>query len=99
MNDHEPAPVPPELLELVDAEITVTGADTPAGEQKLNTLLQSQPGIQEFSLNQGHLAIRYDPVATTRAQISSVLEHAGFTISDLNSTPASPIVGSFHQPQ
>ena len=82
---------PPELQELVDAEIAVEGVRSPVDEEKLRTVVDALPGVEEPTLYGGLLTLRYDPISTTKTKICDALVQAGFGVSILRAAPASPV--------
>ena len=81
----------PELQELVDAEIAVEGVRSPVDEERLRQVVMALPGVEEPTLYGGMLALRYDPISTTKNNICDALIHAGFGVSVLRAAPASPV--------
>jgi copper chaperone CopZ len=83
-------------LELVDAEITVVGLDSPKDEQALTAALSGLDGIRDFSISKGIVAIEYDPVRINQHHIGEVIEHAGYRVGSAETAIASPIGDALH---
>ena len=89
-----PDPVPHDFI---DAEISVAGLETPADEQGLNSALSGLEGIQTLTISGGKVAVEYDPVRITKAQLSEVIGRAGFRVVEVESGPASSIADALHK--
>lgn len=79
------------LTEFMDAEIFVTGADAPAGEEKLLEALKGVPGIAEVKISGGRVDIHYDPIAVTKKELGQTIEAAGFPVKEIDVAASSPI--------
>ncbi|MDQ3625441.1 MAG: hypothetical protein M3463_23700, partial [Verrucomicrobiota bacterium] len=92
------APTPDSVPhDFIDVEICVSGLETPADEQKLHSALSGMEGIQNLSISGGKVAVEYDPVRITKAQLSEAIISAGFRVAEVESGPASPISDALHQ--
>jgi copper chaperone CopZ len=87
-------PVPHDFI---DAEISVAGLKTPADEQALNSALSELDGIQTLNISGGKIAVEYDPLRITKAQLSEVIGRAGFRVAEVESGPASSIADALHK--
>jgi copper chaperone CopZ len=83
-----PDPVPHDFI---DAEFSVAGLNGPADEQTLSAALNALDGIESRSISGGKVAIEYDPVQITKAQLTAAITNAGFRVGDVESGPASSI--------
>ena len=88
-----PDPVPHEFI---DAEMSVAGLETPADEQTLSSALSRLDGIQSLHISRGKVAVEYDPIRITKAQLSEVISRAGFRVAEAESGPASSIADALH---
>jgi hypothetical protein len=92
------APAPDQTpREFIDAEIAVGGLDTPADEQALSSALSCLDGIQTLSVAGGKVAVEYDPVRITKAQLSEKIASAGYRVAEVESAPASAISDALHK--
>jgi copper chaperone CopZ len=89
-----PDPVPHEFI---DAEISVAGLETPADEQTLTSALSGLDGIQTLNISKGKVAVEYDPICVTKAQLSEVISRAGFRVAEVESGRASSIADAVHK--
>ena len=83
--------------EYIDAEISVAGLETPADEQALSSALSGLDGIQTLNISRGKVAVEYDPIRITKAQLSEVISRAGFHVAEVESGPASSIADALHK--
>ena len=91
-------PAPNQLPhEFIDAEISITGLETPADEQALHSALSGLDGIQTLHISRGKVAVEYDPMQVTKAQLSEVISRAGFRVAEVESRPASSIADALHK--
>jgi len=89
-----PSPVPHDYI---DAEFSVPGLKTPADEQKLNSILSGLDGIENLRISSGKVAVEYDPLRITKAQLSEAIGNAGFPVEEVESGLASPISDALHE--
>ena len=82
--------------EFIDAEFAVAGLETPADEQTLSSAVSGLDGIQSLNISRGKVAVEYDPIRITKAQLSEVISRAGFRVADVESGPASSIADALH---
>ena len=97
MGDQPREKIPPELQTWMDAQVSVEGLDSPEDQPRLQSLITAMPGVAESSFADGIIAIRYDPERTTQAEICEAIVHAGFTVSAVESAPASPIIDALRE--
>jgi hypothetical protein len=83
--------------EFIDAEIAVAGLETPADEQALSSALSGLDGIRSLSIAGGKIAVEYDPVRITKAQLGEVIARAGYRVGEVESAPASSISDALHK--
>jgi len=88
-----PEPVPHDFI---DAEISITGLKGPADEQALSSTLSGLDGIQKLSISEGKVAVEYDPVRITKAELSEAISRAGFRVAGVESGSASSITDALH---
>lgn len=79
------------LTEFVDAEIFVSGADSPTDEKKLLAVLENVAGIEESKMAHGRVDVHYDPTKVTKIEISQKIEAAGYRITDVEAAASSPL--------
>jgi hypothetical protein len=92
MGDEPSASIPPELRVLLDLELTVADANSPADHQKLQAALVDVPGVNSVSFPEGKIAIQYDPQKITKARLTELIGSAGFSVSGSDSAPPVPPV-------
>ena len=80
----------------IDAEISVAGLQSPADEQKLTDALGALDGLQKLSVAAGKVAVEYDPLRITKAQLTEAIARAGFRVAEVESAPASAISDALH---
>jgi hypothetical protein len=83
------------LHEYIDAKAAIDGLERPGQEETLHTALEHLPGIQWVSITSGALALRYEPVRITKAQLIEAIQGAGFGVAEFESAPASPLTDAF----
>ncbi len=83
--------------EYIAAEISVAGLETPADEQTLNAALSGLEGVKNLSISGGKIAVEYEPVRITKAQLGEAIARAGFRVADVESAPASSISDALHK--
>ena len=83
------------LHEYVDAEVAVDGLENPGQEKRLYTALQPLPGVQSVSIAGGKVAVHYEPVRITKAQLIEAIQGAGFRIAEVELGFTSPVTDSF----
>jgi hypothetical protein len=76
--------------EYVDVEIEALGVGNPTKESALRSELESLPGIVDMSVLNGRLAITYDPLFVTGAELLDAVKNAGFQIKLTETAAASP---------
>jgi hypothetical protein len=54
--------------EFIDAEIAVSGLETPADDQALGSALSGLDDLQRLSIAGGKIVVEYDPVRITKAE-------------------------------
>ena len=82
--------------DFIDAEISVEGLVTAGDEQALTAALNGLPGIRDFSISHGKIAMEYEPVRVTHIEIGEAIARAGFRIGKLETTSASPVGDALH---
>lgn len=92
MGDDSSASIPPELKVLMDLELTIKGMAAATDHAKLQSALAEVPGVEEVSLWEGKVAIRYCPETVSRHQLHELITTAGFTIGNEDSAPPAPSV-------
>ena len=97
MNDSNPENTVPH--ELIDAEISVVGLESAADEKTVFSALEKLESVSDISISHGKVALSYEPVRITRAQIEEAIAHAGFRVGEVESAPSSPLVGDFDPQQ
>jgi len=83
------------LHEYVDAEVAVDGLENPGQEKTLYTALEPLPGVQSVSIAGGKVAVHYEPVRITKAQLIEAIQGAGFRIAQVELGPSSPLTDIF----
>jgi copper chaperone CopZ len=83
------------LHEYIDAKAAIDGLETPGQEKTLHTALEDLPGVQWVSITSGEVAVRYEPVRITKAQLIQAIQGAGFGVAEFESAPASPLTDAF----
>jgi hypothetical protein len=59
--------------------------------------LSGLDGIVNLRISSGNVAVEYDPVRITKAQLSEAINRAGFRVTELESGLASPISDALHE--
>jgi copper chaperone CopZ len=71
--------------ELVEAEFTVAGLDTPAEEKAIYTAFDQTKGVKSVDVSKGKITVEYDPIEVTKAELGETIGKAGFRITDVES--------------
>lgn len=63
--------------DFIEVEIEAAEMDSPTAEMEIRAVIENLPGLQEFTLAKGKLAVRYDPTLVTKKQITDAIASAG----------------------
>jgi len=83
------------LHEYIDAEVAVDALETPGQEKALYAALQRLPGVENMSIADGKVALRYEPVRITKAKLIQAIQGAGFRTNEVELGSASPLTDVF----
>jgi copper chaperone CopZ len=76
--------------EYIDAEISIPDLKTAADEKVLNSALSGLDGIISLRVSEGNIAVEYDPIRITKAEIGEIISKAGFRVAGVETGLASP---------
>jgi hypothetical protein len=86
---------PPELRVTMDMEFELTGPVSTADHPRLHAALIDLPGVETIDfLEDGGIAVRYDPEKVTRDGILTVVGQSGFQVRGSESAPPAPVIES-----
>ncbi|HYR59405.1 MAG TPA: heavy metal-associated domain-containing protein [Chthoniobacteraceae bacterium] len=85
------------LHEFVDLEFDVPGTDNPARQAELAEVLQKFRGLKKLSLAAGKVAVTYEPINVTRAELIDAIRGAGFQVEHVEASTSSPVSDAFEK--
>jgi copper chaperone CopZ len=86
------------LHEFVDAEIDVQGLDDPVKEKALSAALGKIAGVQSVRISADRVAITYEPVSVTKAELIEVIGREGLQVGEVETGLASPVADACEIP-
>ena len=84
--------------EFIDVELAIEGMQTPVDDQALHAMLSKVEGLRNLTVSRGHVAVEYEPVRITEAQLAAKIAELGFHVTSFEIGPASAIADALHEP-
>ena len=82
--------------DFIEAELAVEGLAAPADEVALNAALSACAGVLRLTVAAGKVAVEYDPVQVSEAELAAAIARAGYRVTAVEGISAEPINDALH---